>query len=61
MVSSWVNPACSTEFKLLNTGDIYALERRYSNTEFFWLCSACVLVVALCLDAAGGCLRETTN
>ena len=54
MVSSCVNPACRTEFKLLNTGDIYALERRYANTEFFWLCSACVPVVALCLDAAGG-------
>lgn len=54
MVSSCANPLCRTEFKLLNTGDIYAFERRSANTEFFWLCSACVPVVSLCLDAAGG-------
>ena len=33
--------SCREEFKLLNGGDLYALERRSSNTEFFWLCSAC--------------------
>ena len=54
MVSCCVNPACRTEFKLLNTGDLYALERRSADTEFFWLCSACALVVALGLDARGG-------
>ena len=54
MVSCCVNPACRTEFKLLNTGDLYALERRSADTEFFWLCSACVPVVALGLDAMGG-------
>ncbi len=54
MVSCCVNPACRTEFKLLNTGDLYALERRSADTEFFWLCSACVPVVALGLDAMEG-------
>jgi len=42
------------QFKLLNTGYLYALERHSADTEFFWLCSACALVVALGLDATGG-------
>jgi hypothetical protein len=53
MVSYCVNPACRREFRLLNTGDLYALERRSADTEFFWLCSACVPVVAVCLDTMG--------
>jgi hypothetical protein len=53
MVSCCVNPACRTEFSSLNTGDIYAVERRSADTEFFWLCSACVPVVALSLDSTG--------
>ena len=53
MVTSCVNPGCRTEFKFLNTGDLYALERRSTDTEFFWLCSACVPVVALSLDPMG--------
>ena len=54
MVSCCANPACRIEFKLLNGGDLYALERRSADTEFFWLCSACVPMVALRLDAMGG-------
>lgn len=54
MISCCVNPACRTEFKLLNMGYLYALEKRSADTEFFWLCSACALVVALGLDAMGG-------
>ena len=50
MVSCCVNPACRTEFRSLNTGVLYAIERRSVDTEFFWLCSACVPVVALSLD-----------
>jgi hypothetical protein len=53
MVSRCVNPACRKEFRSLNTGDIYAVERRSGDTEFFWLCSACVPVVALSLDSMG--------
>lgn len=53
MVSCCVNPACRTEFRSLNTGLLYAVERRSADTEFFWLCSACVPVVALSLDSTG--------
>ena len=53
MVSCCVNPACRTEFRSLNTGNIYAVERRSADTEFFWLCSACVPVIALSLDSTG--------
>jgi len=47
MVSCCVNPACRTEFRSLNTGVLYAVERRSVDTEFFWLCSACVPVVTM--------------
>jgi hypothetical protein len=53
MVSFCVNPACHAEFRSLNTGALYAVERQSVNTEFFWLCSACVPVVVLSLDAMG--------
>ena len=53
MVRCCVNPACRTEFRSLNTGVLYAVERRSAATEFFWLCSACVPVVALSLDLMG--------
>ena len=53
MVSCCINPACHTEFRFLNTGGLYALERRSVDTEFFWLCSACVPLVALFLDLMG--------
>lgn len=42
MASRCVNPACRTEFKFSNTGDLYALERRSADTGFFWLCFACL-------------------
>ena len=61
MVSCCVNPACRAEFKLLNTGDLYALERRSADTEFFWLCFACALVVAPGLDAMGGVSVRTRS
>jgi hypothetical protein len=53
MVSYCVNPACRAESKVFDVGDLYALERRSADTEFFWLCSDCVPVVALCLDPLG--------
>lgn len=53
MVTSCVNPVCRNEFRLLNTGNFYALERRSADTEFFWLCSACVPLVALSRDPMG--------
>lgn len=53
MVSCCVDPACCAEFRLSSIGDLYALERRSADTEFFWLCPACVPVVALALDSMG--------
>jgi hypothetical protein len=51
MVDCCANPACRAEFKLLTTGDLYALERRCADTEFFWLCSACFARYELQLDS----------
>ena len=53
MVSRCCNPDCQTEFRFLNTGDLYALDRRSMDTEFFWLCSACVPLVSLFLNQTG--------
>ncbi len=53
MVRCCVNPACCAEFRLFSIGDLYALERRSTDTEFFWLCPACVPTVELCLDPTG--------
>jgi len=53
MLKRCVNPACREEFKLLNGGDLYALERRSDNTEFFWMCSECAVNFDLYLDPAG--------
>lgn len=54
MVAHCVNPGCRKEFKLLNAGDLYAHEKRHSDTEFFWLCSDCTSEFYLCLDPTGG-------
>ncbi len=53
MVKQCVNSSCREEFKLLNGGDLYALERRTANTEFFWLCPACAREYELYLDPTG--------
>jgi hypothetical protein len=53
MVNCCANPACCVEFKLLNGGSLYALERRTVDTEFFWLCPACSSTFDLRLDAKG--------
>jgi hypothetical protein len=53
MIDRCVNPTCQAEFRLFNTGNLYALERRRADTEFFWLCPACSGCVALILDASG--------
>ena len=58
MVNDCVNPACGTELNVFNTGELYALERRSADTEFFWLCPACVPVVTLGLDATGSVAYE---
>jgi hypothetical protein len=53
MIRCCINPLCRAKFRSLNTGVIYAVERRSADTEFFWLCSSCVPVVALSLDSMG--------
>jgi hypothetical protein len=53
MVKRCINSTCHEEFKLLNGGDLYALERRSANTEFFWLCPACACDYELYLDPMG--------
>lgn len=53
MVRCCVNPACCAELRSLNTGALYAVERRSTDTEFFWLCSNCVSRVALSVDPMG--------
>lgn len=53
MISRCVNRTCHTEFKLFNSGYLYAYERPYVDTEFFWLCSTCASQLAPCLDADG--------
>ncbi len=53
MVNRCSNHDCRAEFKVLNGGNLYALERKSADTEFFWLCSACTSVFELYLDPAG--------
>jgi hypothetical protein len=53
MINGCVNPDCGIELKVFNSGNLYALERRSADTEFFWLCPACTAVVALRLDPQG--------
>jgi len=53
MLKRCVNPACHEEFRLLNGGDLYALERQSANTEFFWLCRACAREFELYFDSTG--------
>ena len=53
MVNCCVNPACRTELRLLNSGDLYAIEKPSADTEFFWICTNCSSRFNLCLDSMG--------
>jgi hypothetical protein len=53
MVSRCFNPSCQAEFRALNSGSLYALERRAADTKFLWLCSACVPLVSLFINLTG--------
>ncbi len=53
MVNWCVNSACRAEFKFLQSGDFYALERPDASPEFFWLCPECASQFELHLDAQG--------
>lgn len=61
MIHSCVNPDCHTELKALNTGRLYAVERRSGNTEFFWLYAICAAGFILCLDLIGSPVRPRTT
>lgn len=50
MVKHCINPACRVEFKVYNSGYLYAHERPSHDTEFFWLCSPCATKVVPVLD-----------
>jgi hypothetical protein len=54
MVNNCANPVCRDAFKLLDSGDLYALERQAENTEFYWLCPERALRFQLHLNARGG-------
>jgi hypothetical protein len=53
MVNRCANPVCRTEFRLLNSGDLYAIEEPNGTTEFVWICSNCASRFSLYLDPAG--------
>jgi hypothetical protein len=53
MVSRCVNPQCRAEFRLLSEGNLFALERRSADTEFFWLCPSCIDLLCVSLDQTG--------
>ncbi len=53
MINRCVNPECGIELKVFNSGNLYALDRRSADTEFFWLCPTCTLVTVLQLDPDG--------
>jgi hypothetical protein len=53
MINCCVNPDCGIELKDFNSGNLYALERRSADTEFFWLCLACASMVTVHLDPQG--------
>lgn len=50
MLKHCINPGCGTEFKLFNTGYLYAHDRPGHDTEFYWLCAPCASSSALYLD-----------
>jgi len=53
MIDRCASPGCCADFRQFNSGDLYALERRSANTEFFWLCSECAPQFDLLLDSEG--------
>ncbi len=53
MVNSCVNPACRTQFRLLKSGDLSAVEGPATKTESFWICSNCASSFKPCIDADG--------
>lgn len=69
MIDKCANPSCSTLFRRLGRGKVFAFETRVpvnvpaagSNKAplFFWLCEDCSLNHRLAMDAAGNVRIET--
>lgn len=53
MLNRCVNPACRTELRLLNSANLYALERPDAVTDYFWICSNCASTLIPVLDSMG--------
>ena len=53
MIKRCINPGCQEEFTCFTAGELYALDRRSADTEFFWLCPVCALHFVVCLEPAG--------
>jgi hypothetical protein len=53
MVNCCINPVCRTEFRLLSSGDLYAIESPPAEAEFLWMCADCASCFNLSLDSAG--------
>ena len=53
MINQCVNPACRSEFKLFNSGDLYAIERTHGYPEYFWVCSTCASKFNVSVDPMG--------
>jgi hypothetical protein len=53
MVNRCASPSCQEEFKCFTAGELYALDRRSADTEFFWLCPVCASHFVVFLEPAG--------
>jgi hypothetical protein len=53
MVNRCVSPGCQEEFNCFTAGELYALDRRSADTEFFWLCPVCASHLVVCLETTG--------
>jgi hypothetical protein len=53
MINQCVNPACRTEFRLFNSGDLYAVDRPHGYPEYFWVCSSCASKFNVSVDPMG--------
>jgi hypothetical protein len=52
MVNRCVNPGCEEQFKCFTAGELYSLDRRSTDTEFFWLCPVCASHFVVCFEPA---------
>jgi len=53
MIDQCMNPECKSKSKPLTDGNLYSLERRSRNTEFFWLCGECSQSLLPSVDVNG--------